>query len=153
MSQKQSDAKPKIDVKLTMNELRYISLFQDITGVTPKDCVVSDDLNLVIFIVDSDKLGQAIGGRGSNAKYVSKVIGKNVEIVGWAEDLNDFVKNIFTPARVYKVQLVDGKERKVLYVYVDSRDKGLAIGRNGRNVAKAKLLLNRYFSINNVIIM
>ncbi|MEM1542115.1 MAG: NusA-like transcription termination signal-binding factor [Ignisphaera sp.] len=153
MVQKATDVKPKMDVKLTMDELRYISLFQDITGVTPKDCIVSEDLNLVVFVVDSDKLGQAIGRRGGNVKYVSKVIGRDIEVVGWAEDLKDFVKNIFMPARVYRVQLIDGRDKKVLYVYVDPKDKGLAIGKNGRNVTKARVLLNRYFAIGNVVIM
>ncbi|MEM0371932.1 MAG: NusA-like transcription termination signal-binding factor [Ignisphaera sp.] len=153
MVQKATDMKPKMDVKLTMDELRYISLFQDITGVTPKDCIVNEDLNLVVFVVDSDKLGQAIGKKGGNVKYVSKVIGRDIEVIGWAEDLKDFVKNIFMPARVYRVQLIDGRDKKVLYVYVDPKDKGLAIGKNGRNVAKARVLLNRYFSIDTVVIM
>lgn len=145
--------KPKIELKLTMDELRYISLFQDITGVTPKDCIVNDELNLVIFVVDSNKVGQAVGKRGSNVKYINKLIGKDIEVVGWAEDLETFVKNIFTPARVYRVQLIDGKDRKILHVYVDPKDKGLAIGKNGKNVAKARLILNRYFSIDSVIII
>lgn len=153
MAQRASEIKPKVELKLTMDELRFISLFQDITGITPKDCIVSDDLNLVIFVVDSDKVGQAIGKRGSNVKYLSKLIEKDIEIVGWAEDLETFVKNMFAPARVYRVQLIDGRDRKVVHVYVDPKDKGLAIGRNGRNVAKAKVILNRYFSIDGVVIV
>lgn len=153
MAQRPSEIKPKLDLKLTMEELRYISLFQDITGVTPKDCIVSDELDLTIFVVDGDKVGQAVGRRGSNVKYLSKLISKDVEVVGWAEDLETFVKNIFAPVRVYRVQLINGKDRKILHVYVDPKDKGLAIGKNGRNVVKAKLILNRYFSIDSVVIV
>jgi N utilization substance protein A len=153
IGQRPSEIKPKLELKLTMDELRYISLFQDITGVTPKDCIVSDELNLAIFVVDSDKIGQAVGRKGSNVRYLSKLVEKDVEVVGWAEDLEAFVKNIFAPARVYRVQLIDGKERRILHVYVDPKDKGLAIGKNGRNVAKAKLILNRYFLIDNVVIV
>jgi N utilization substance protein A len=151
--QKPSEIKPKLELKLTMEELRYISLFQDITGVTPKDCIISNELNLAIFVVDNDKVGQAVGRRGSNVKYLSKLIGKDVEVIGWAEDLETFVKNIFAPARVYRVQLIDGKERRILNVYVDPKDKGLAIGKNGRNVAKAKLMLSKYFAIDSVVIV
>lgn len=153
MVQRASDIKPKVELKLTMDELRFISLFQDITGITPKDCIVYEDLNLVIFVVDNDRVGQAIGRKGSNARYLSKLIEKDVEIVGWAEDLESFVKNMFAPARVYRVQLIDGRDRKIVHVYVDPKDKGLAIGKNGRNVAKARLILNRYFSIDGVIIV
>lgn len=153
MAQRISDIKPRIELKLTMDELRYISLFQDMTGVTPKDCIASGDLNLVIFVVDNDKVGQAIGRKGSNVRYLSKLIEKDIEIVGWAEDLESFVKNVFAPARVYRVQLINGRDRRILHVYVDPKDKGLAIGKNGRNVAKARLLLNRYFSIDSVVIV
>lgn len=153
MAQRSSDIKPKIELKLTMDELRYISLFQDMTGVTPRDCIVSEDLNLVVFIVDGDKVGQAVGRKGSNVRYLSKLIERDIEVIGWAEDLETFVKNIFAPARVHRVQLIDGRDRRILHVYVDPKDKGLAIGRNGRNVAKARLILNRYFSIDNVVIV
>uniref|UniRef100_A0A7C2ZNX4 Probable transcription termination protein NusA n=1 Tax=Ignisphaera aggregans TaxID=334771 RepID=A0A7C2ZNX4_9CREN len=153
MAQRASDIKPKLELKLSMDELRYISLFQDMTGVTPKDCVVSDELNVVMFIVDSDKVGQAVGRKGTNVRHLSRLIGKDVEVVGWAEDLETFVKNIFTPARVYRVQLIDGKDRRTVHVYVDPKDKGLAIGKNGRNVAKARILLNRYFSVDTVVII
>jgi len=145
--------KPQINVKLTMEEMRYMSLFQDITGVTPKDCIINEELGTVFFIVESDKLGQAIGRRGINVKYLSKLIGKDIEIVGWGNNLEDFVKNIFMPARVQRIQLVEGRDKKIVYVYVDPRDKGIAIGKNGRNVAKARLLLNRYFMIDSVVIV
>ncbi len=145
--------KPQINVKLTMEEMRYMSLFQDITGVTPKDCIIDEELGVVLFVVESDKLGQAIGRKGINVKYLTKLIGKDVEIIGWGNNLEDFVRNIFMPARVQRIQLVEGKDKRIIYVHVDPRDKGIAIGKNGRNVAKARLLLNRYFMINSVIIV
>jgi N utilization substance protein A len=38
-------------IKLTSREMRYIALFESITGATVKDCVVDNDLNRIIFIV------------------------------------------------------------------------------------------------------
>jgi N utilization substance protein A len=149
---KPSEIKPQFNVKFTMEELKYMSVFQDITSVTPKDCIISEELNAIIFVVDSDKVGLAVGKKGLNVKYLAKMFGKDVEVVGWADNLEDFVKNIFMPARVYRVQLITSPNRKVVYVYVDPKDKGLAIGKNGRNVIKARLLLKRYFDIDNVVI-
>uniref|UniRef100_A0A7C5TLD1 Probable transcription termination protein NusA n=1 Tax=Ignisphaera aggregans TaxID=334771 RepID=A0A7C5TLD1_9CREN len=153
MASRAIEIKPQLNVKLTMEEMRYITLFQDITGVTPKDCVIMDELGLVVFIVDSDKLGQAIGRKGTNTRYLNKLINREIEIVGWADNLEGFVKSIFMPARVYRVQLVESSSRKTVYVHVDSKDKGIAIGKNGRNVAKAKMLLKRYYLIDNVVIV
>lgn len=153
MASRATEIKPQLNVKFTMEEMRYMSLFQDITGVTPKDCVIIDELGIVIFIVDSDKVGQAIGKKGINTKYLSKLINKEIEIVGWADNLESFVKSIFMPTRVYRVHLVEGNGRKTVYVYVDPKDKGIAIGKNGRNVAKARALLKRYYLIDNTIIV
>ncbi|MCS7111206.1 MAG: NusA-like transcription termination signal-binding factor [Ignisphaera sp.] len=153
MASRATEIRPQLNVKLTMEEMRYMTLFQDITGVTPKDCIIMDELGVVIFIVDSDKIGQAIGKRGINTKYLNRLINKEIEIVGWGDNLESFVKNIFMPARVYRVHLIEGNERKTVYVYVDSKDKGIAIGKNGHNVAKARLLLRRYYLIDNVVIV
>ena len=147
------DIKPKVNVKLTMEELRFMTLFQDVTGVTPKDCIVDDARNTILFIVDAGKLGQAVGRRGSNVRQLSKLLGKNIEIIEWADNLEDFVKNLFMPARVLGSKLVTHPNKKVLYVMVDPKDKGIAIGKNGRNVAKARIVLKRYFDIDNVVIV
>lgn len=152
MATKVNDIKPQFNVKLTMEEMRYMTIFQDVTGVTPRDCVVSDELNSIIFIVDSDKVGLAVGKKGYNVKYLSKLFGRSIDVVGWADNLEDFAKNIFIPARVYRVQLIEGSDKKTLYVYVDPKDKGIAIGKNGRNVTRARILMKRYYNIDNVII-
>jgi len=153
VSSKLSDLKPQFEVKLTIEEMKYISVFQDVTGVTPKDCIVSEELNTIIFVVDSDKVGLAVGKKGYNVKYLAKLFGKSIDVVGWAENLEEFVKNLFIPARVYRVQLIESPNKKTLYVYVDPKDKGIAIGKNGKNVAKARLLMNRYYGINSVVIV
>jgi N utilization substance protein A len=152
VASKVSDVKPQFNVKLTMEEMKYVTIFQDVTGVTPKDCIVSDELNSIIFVVDNDKVGLAVGKRGYNVKYLAKLFGRNIDVVGWAENLEEFVKNVFTPARVYRVQLMESSNRRTLYVYVDPKDKGMAIGKNGRNVAKAKVLMKRYYDIDGVVI-
>ncbi|RLG86669.1 MAG: NusA-like transcription termination signal-binding factor [Thermoprotei archaeon] len=143
-----------MSVKITLSELRYMTLFQDLTGAVPKDCIVDNERNTIIFVVGPGEAGIAIGRRGVNVKHLSRLLGKNIEVVEWADNLEDFVKNIFMPARVLKVRLVTTpRGRKTVFVTVDPKDKGLAIGRNGKNVAKARLLLKRYHGIDNVVIV
>jgi len=137
-----------LPVKLTAEELRYIALLSDITGVSAKDCIIDDDTGTIVFVVPPGQAGLAVGAKGRNVKRLSKILGRRVEIVEWADTLEDFVKNIFLPARVLGIRLnkmPDG--RKVLYVRVAPEDRGIAIGRGGRNVAKAKLILKRYYDI------
>ena len=138
-------------VKLTSEELRYIALLSDVTGVSAKDCIINNETNTIIFVVPPGQAGLAVGARGKNVKRLSKILGRRVEIVEWADTLEDFVKNIFLPARVIGIRLnkmPDG--RRVLYVKVAPEDRGVAIGKNGRNVAKARTILKRYYDIDTV---
>ncbi|MCD6323691.1 MAG: NusA-like transcription termination signal-binding factor [Desulfurococcales archaeon] len=140
-----------VPVKLTSEELRYMALLSDVTGVSAKDCIIDDDSGTIIFIVPPGQAGLAVGAKGKNVKRLSKILGRRIEIVEYADSLEDFAKNIFLPARVLKIRLnkmPDG--RKVLYVKVDPEDRGIAIGKNGRNVAKAKAILSRYYGIDAV---
>ena len=42
--------------------------------------------------------------------------------------------------------------KKKVLVTVDPQDKGVAIGKAGRNVARARMILKRYFDIDSVIV-
>jgi N utilization substance protein A len=142
-----------LPVKLTSEELRYIALLGDVTGVSAKDCIIDENSGTIIYIVPPGQAGIAVGAKGKNVKRLSKIVGKRIEVVEWADSLEDFVKNIFMPARVLKIRLnkmPDG--RRVLYVKVDPEDRGIAIGKNGRNVAKAKAILERYYNITSISI-
>ncbi len=141
-------------VKLTSEELRFMALLHDVTGVSARDCIIDPNTNTIIFIVPPGTAGLAVGSKGHNVKRLSKILGRRIEVVEWADDLEGLVKNIFLPARVLGITLnktPDG--RRVLYVKVDPRDKGIAIGKQGRNVNKAKLILKRYFNIDVVSIV
>ena len=131
-----------------------MALFSDITGADVKDCIIDPESGTIVFIVPPGKAGLAIGNRGINVKRLSKILGKRIEVVEWADNLEDFVKNLFLPARVLGTSLMKLKDgRKVLYVRVNPEDKGLAIGRGGKNVNKARAILKRYFDIDVVSII
>ncbi|MCD6340462.1 MAG: NusA-like transcription termination signal-binding factor [Desulfurococcales archaeon] len=143
-----------LSVKITGEELRYMALLHDITGVSAKDCIIDEEDGTIIFIVPPGQAGIAVGAKGRNVRRISKILGRRIEIVEWADTLEDFVKNLFLPARVLGINLnktPDG--RKVLYVRVDPHDKGIAIGKNGRNVHKARLVLKRYYGVDVVSIV
>ncbi|MCS7097668.1 MAG: NusA-like transcription termination signal-binding factor [Candidatus Methanomethyliaceae archaeon] len=142
------------NIKLTADEMRYIALFETLTGAVAKDCIYEPKENRIIFVIRPGDMGLAIGKNGVNIEKAKKFIGKNIELVEYAEDPENFVKNIVAPAKVRAVKITrDSSENKLMQVTVDPKDKGIAIGKNGRNVAKARLLMKRYFDIDNVIIL
>lgn len=140
-------------IKLTSDELRLMSLFQSITSVTARDCVVDDKMDRVIFIVNKGQMGLAIGKGGMTIRQLQNVVTRKVELVEYSDDASDFVRNILNPQMVNEVKITqrtDGSKQAV--VLVDAKRKGVVVGKEGRNAEKARLLAKRYFQISNVLI-
>jgi N utilization substance protein A len=141
-----------MEVKLTTEGIRYIALFERLTGAIARDCIVDEENDRIIFVIKKGDMGLAIGKSGSNINRVKKSIGKHVEIVEYSDDLTEFVVNSLQPVTVKKVQIISKDDKKTAYVEVMSKDKGLAIGKNGRNIQKAKVLVQRHYGLEDVII-
>jgi len=140
-------------IKFTSLEMRYIALFESITGATVKDCIVDDDLNRIIFVVKEGDVGMAIGKGGKNIHLLEKMTGKKHEIIEHSESPVQFIKNALKPARVKEIRLTERPDGKTIAVVsVNPRDKGVAIGKNGRNAERIRFLAKRYFQIQNVSI-
>ncbi len=141
------------EIRLTPLELRYIALFQDVTGATVKDCIIDEENNRIIFIVRKGDLGLAIGRKGMNIKKLKKILGKDIEVVEDGNGIEELAANSVAPARVRDVRIVEMPGKKTVYINVEPKDKGIAIGKNGRTAARAKMILKRYYDIDNVIII
>jgi N utilization substance protein A len=130
-----------------------MSLFQSITSVTARDCVVDDKMDRVIFIVNKGQMGLAIGKGGATIRQLQNVVARKVELVEYSDDASDFVRNILNPQMINDVKITvrtDGSKQAV--VLVDAKRKGVVVGKEGRNAEKARLLAKRYFQISNVLI-
>jgi N utilization substance protein A len=140
-------------IKLTSREMRYIALFQSITGATVKDCIVDSDLNRIIFVVKEGSIGMAIGKRGKNIHLLEKMTGKKHEVIEHSDNPAQFIKNALKPAKVDEVRITERMDGKTIAVIsVNPKDKGVAIGKNGRNAERIRFLAKRYFQIQNVSI-
>ena len=140
-------------IKLTTDQMRLMSLFQNVTGATARDCVEDEKQNRVIFVVNEGKMGLAIGKGGSHIKNLQNIVKRNVELVEYADDPIVFLKNILNAKLVSEVKLnkrADGTLQAI--VLVDPKKKGIVVGREGRNAEKARLLAKRYFEITSVMI-
>jgi N utilization substance protein A len=140
-------------IKFTSLEMRFIALFQSITGATVKDCIVDSDLNRIIFVVKEGNIGMAIGKRGKNIHLLEKMTGKKHEVIEHSDNPAQFIKNALKPAKVDEVRITERMDGKTIAVIsVNPRDKGIAIGKNGRNAERIRFLAKRYFQIHNVSI-
>jgi len=140
-------------IRLTSDEMRYITLLENVTGATANDCIIDNKHDRIIFIVKPGDVGLAVGKRGSRIKLLMRMVGKDIEIVENAENPVDFIKNSFSPARVKEIRITERLNgKKVAVVKVENRDKGVAIGKDGKTAERTRFLVKRYFDIDNVVI-
>lgn len=140
-------------IKLTTDQMRMISLFQNVTGATARDCIEDEKQDRVIFVVNTGKMGLAIGKGGTHIKSLQNIVKRNVELVEFDEDPVKFLSNLLDSKLVSEVKIntrTDGSKQAI--VMVDPRKKGIVVGREGRNAEKARILAKRYFDISSVLI-
>ncbi len=140
------------EVKLSMDGIRYIALFEKITGASARDCYEDTENNRLLFVVKNGDMGLAIGKGGEHINNVKKAISKSVEIIEHSDDPVIFIKNAFHPIILKNITIKIHDDKRIAYVEVPTKEKGLAIGRDGKNIEKVKKLSFRHHNISDVII-
>lgn len=95
-------------------------------GMRTKMAVYSKDPNV-------DPVGACIGAHGARvAHIVEELGGEKIDIVRWSEDPAEFISAALAPAKVLKVELLEGDSR-ACRVTVPDHQLSLAIGNKGQN--------------------
>lgn len=140
-------------IKFTSREMQYMSLFENITGAVVRDCIIDDNVDRIVFVIKEGDAGMAIGRRGKNIALLEKMTGKRHEVIEFSDSPAQFMKNALKPARVREIRITERPDgTSIAVISVDPRDKGIAIGKNGRNAERIRFLARRYFQIYNVSI-
>lgn len=139
-------------IRLGNEEMRYIALFESITGATSEDCLIDEENERIIFIAKKGEMGLAIGKNGKNIDTLRKMTSRQIEVVENAKNPEEMIKNSLSPARIKNVRITDNPKRKIAVVEVEPKDKAIAIGRNGKTIEKTRMLVKRYFLIDHVVI-
>ena len=141
------------EIKLTTDQMKLMSLFQNITKAPARDCIEDEKRDRIIFVVNEGKMGLAIGKGGAHIKSLQNKIDRNVELVEYNEDPIKLLKNILNEKYITDIKIserLDGSFQA--NVEVDGAKKGVVVGREGRNAEKARILARRYFNITYVMI-
>ncbi|MEM5766410.1 MAG: NusA-like transcription termination signal-binding factor [Candidatus Aenigmatarchaeota archaeon] len=135
-------------IKFDTETIRIMTLFENLTGVTVRDCLI--DENMVYLVVDEEKIGMAIGKNGNSVKNAEKVINKTIKLFAFSDNLDKFVKNLIQKANSVKINNENGKI--VIEVGVEKNDRPMVIGREGKNLKILKELLRRSHNVSDLII-
>ena len=130
-------------IKLNDDESRNVLFFQQITEASARDCVRDEDS--LVFVVNKGEIGKAIGKNGKNINLLEKLLKKKVKIVESSEDLESFSRNIFSPVEL-KINVDQGR----VIIEADKKNRKYIIGKEGKKIKIARILIKRHFGIENV---
>jgi N utilization substance protein A len=125
-------------------------MFENVTRARVKDCMIKDEK--LIFIVPKNQIILAIGKHGENLKRLKDLFKKNIDIIGFSPELENFVKNVFHNFKLQGIQVEKRDDKSYVYVTVNLRDKGKIIGKDGQNLKLAKEIVTRHFDVKDIII-
>ena len=134
---------------LSNEDLQMMRIVEERTGARVMDVVVMPAT--ISFLVNNGDLGKAIGKNSINLHKLKKEFNKVVEFVEYADDLGQFIRNLFKPVEVTKMDIAD-ENRKVM-LEVDPENKGLAIGKAGEKINRARTLTERYYGVKELRIL
>jgi N utilization substance protein A len=101
-------------------------------GHRSKIAVMSHDRNV-------DPVGACVGAKGSRVRMVmNELRGEKIDIIKWTENVEEFVANALSPAKVKEVHIQDDGETAL--VIVPDYQLSLAIGKEGQNARLAARL-------------
>jgi N utilization substance protein A len=141
------------NIKITENEMKYMALLENMTGATVVDCIIDEEEDTVIFAVKKGEVGLAVGRGGEKIKRFRRMTNKQVEVYEYIADPKNFIRNALKPAKVKDIRLVDRVDGgRIAMVDVKTKDKGIAIGKNGQNIKKIRFLAKRYFNLDTIVI-
>jgi N utilization substance protein A len=139
-----------VPVVLNDETMKYISMFENITRARVKDCIIKEDK--VIFVVPKQHVILALGKNNENIKRLKGLFKRNVDIIGFSDQLEVFIKNIFHNFKLQNIRVEDRDTKSYVYVNVDLKDKGKIIGKEGHNLKLAREIVSRHFDVADIII-
>lgn len=125
-----------------VNLMKFMSLFESITKASLKDCINQD--SMIVYIVQPNEIGKAIGSKGANVRRLENIIKKKVKIVEFAPEPVNFIKNLIYPLQVKEIKEEDGV---FTLVPPDLKTRGLLIGRNASFLRAYEAIVKRYFEV------
>jgi N utilization substance protein A len=131
-------------IKYTIDLMKYMQLFENLTRAKLKDCIANEQL---IFIVEENEIGKAIGKGGSNVRRLEGLLNKKIKIVEFNNDIKHFIRNFVMPLQVKDI---NEEDNIITITGSDTKTKGLLIGRERKNLENLKEVVKRYFEVEDI---
>ncbi|HZX44413.1 MAG TPA: NusA-like transcription termination signal-binding factor [Candidatus Nanoarchaeia archaeon] len=131
-------------IKYDLTVMKYMQLFENLTRAKLHDCINDEQL---IFVVEENEIGKAIGKHGSNVHRLEGLLNKKIKIVEYSSDVRQFIRNFIMPLSVGDIS----EENNIITITgPDTKTKGLLIGRERKNLLYLKDIVSRYFQVEDI---
>lgn len=124
--------------------IKIMNLFESLTNAKLKDFVAEDDR--LLFIVDENDVGKAIGKNGANMRRLERLLKKKVKVAGFANDVKTFIKHLVFPIEAE----IEEKEGIIVLKSKDTKSRGILIGRDAKNLKRTTQIVQRHFPIKEI---
>lgn len=129
-------------IKLDREVFGLSALVERALHVPIKDLFLEEDTYYVV--VNVSHIGKALGKGGMNVKQLQQQLGKNVRVVGFHDEVCEFVRNFISPLSVEEIIVQEG----VVILRDGHRNiKSKLIGRGGKNLLILKRAVSRFFPV------
>ena len=133
-----------VKIKYDSEMIKLMAFFESMTGAKVKDCISDGKL---IFIVEENNMGKAIGKNGANIKRLENALKRKIKLAEFSDDVLQFVRNLVYPADVAEIKNDNGlltiKGR-------DTNTKAMLIGRDRQNINCISGIVKRFFDIREI---
>ena len=131
-------------IKYGYDIMKYMSMFESLTGAKLKDCITDDN---IMFIVQENDMGRAIGKNGINIKRMEGLLKKRIKLIEFNNNVAKFVGNLINPIKAKEIK----EEEGIVNIYAeDVKTKGMLIGRERHRINSINNIVKRYFRIKEV---
>ncbi|MBI2105924.1 NusA-like transcription termination signal-binding factor [Candidatus Woesearchaeota archaeon] len=127
------------------DSIKYIALIETLSRVKVKDLFMLN--GILCCVVSKSDMSKLIGSNGVKIKKIQNMLKKRIKVIGFDDDINEFVKNYLHPLKVDKIE---NQDSNLIISCKDSKTKGLLIGRSRSGLIDLKRVVSRYFNINEI---
>lgn len=127
---------------LDMRLMRYLNLFEKITGVRTTYCFLYS--GEIIFVIPSSFLSRAIGEEGKNVRKLGEILGRKIKVLALPrgeEDAREFISSLIYPLKVRSIDLTPGE----LIIHAGRQSNAMLIGRNKVRLQEMQEIVREYF--------
>ncbi|MEI6058147.1 MAG: hypothetical protein WCP89_00060 [archaeon] len=127
-----------------MRLMRYINLFERVSGVSTKNCFVYN--NVIVFAVPKAMVSRAVGKDGTNMKRLAEILRRRVKVVAVAHedaDLQKFISDVVDPITFNKIEIRDG----LVIISAGRANKAALIGRDRTREKELSVVLKNLFKV------